>query len=132
MLPVIVMIFVCLCGCEQAEDLGSLSEFSHPYAGEYVCETLTLGGNDCLEKFEYVKLTLKSGGSFELIYKTERGAEGGYRGEYKVAPEGDKITLTAKRGSRTVARTFPMEQGAILINLQFGGKLLYAKFAFPR
>lgn len=39
MLPIILMLLCCLCGCEQVEDLGSLSEFSHPYAGEYVCDT---------------------------------------------------------------------------------------------
>ena len=131
MLPIILMLLCCLCGCEQVEDLGSLSEFSHPYAGEYVCDTLTLGGEDCLHKFEYLNLTKTSGGEFSFRYRTNGGLKGGYEGEYSVSPEGDEITFSAKYGARTASRTFPYEKGAVHVNLQFGTKLLHAEFRFP-
>lgn len=130
-LPLIMLFLFCLCGCDSVEQMGSLSEFSHPYAGEYQCETLTLGGKDCLHQFDYLNLTLKHSGEFFFRYRTNGGIKGGYEGEYSVSPEGEEITFTAKRGTRTVARTFPLENGAVHINLQFGSKLLHAEFSFP-
>lgn len=130
-LPLLVFLSLCLCGCDGVEQMGTLSEFSHPYAGEYKCETLTLGGKDCLDKFEYITLTLKHGGDFIFRYRTVVGVKGGYEGEYSVSPEEDEITFSAKHGARIVSRTFPLERGAIQVNLQFGSKLLHAEFRFP-
>lgn len=120
-----------LCACDEVEDMGSLPEFSKPYAGEYTCETLTLGGKDCLPKFEEIKLNLKGDETFILTYKTAGGAKGDYAGEYAVSPEGDEITFTSQAGVRSVSRTFPMEKGAICVEMSVAGKLLYAKFVFP-
>ena len=111
--------------------MGSLPEFSKPYAGEYTCETLTLGGKDYLPKFDEIKLNLKGDETFILTYKTAGGAKGEYMGEYAVSPEGDAITFTSQAGMRSVSRTFPIEKGAIHIEMSLAGKLLHAEFCFP-
>ncbi len=111
--------------------MGSLPDLSHPYAGEYTCKKLSLGGEDCLNRFEYIKLTLECGGDFELSYRDKEKRTGGYEGEYSVSSESEEITFSAKAGLRTVSRTFPMKNGTILIDLTFGQKLLHAEFSFP-
>ena len=57
--------------------MSSLKEISLPYAGEYFCESLTLGGKDVLPYFERAVLTLERDGSFSLAYKRAGGGEGG-------------------------------------------------------
>ena len=124
------MLVFLLCGCDSVEQMGSLPEFSKPYAGEYTCETLTLGGKDCLDKFEEIKLTLEGDDTFAVTYKTANGTEGEYAGEYSVSPDGNNITFSASKGQRTISRTFSIEKGAIHVNLTFLGKLLHAEFKF--
>jgi len=118
-------------GCEKVEDMGSLPDLSHPYAGEYTCKKLLLGGEDCLDRFDYVKLTLEYGGDFTLSYRDKEKRSGAYSGEYAVSSESDEITFSAKAGLKTVSRTFPVKNGTILIDLTFGQKLLHAEFSFP-
>lgn len=119
-----------LCGCKKAEDMGSLAQLSRPYAGEYVCRKILLGGEDFTRKFDYIKLELERGGDFLLSYRTEEGNKGEYRGTYRVSDSGE-ITFTANAGYRAVSRSFPMREGAVLIDLPFGQKLLHAEFVFP-
>ena len=111
--------------------MGSLPDLSKPYTGEYTLKKLTLGGQDYTENFESVKLTLKPDGKFTLTYEEKEGQSGGYSGEYEVSTEEQEITFSSKSGLRSVKRTFPMKKGSILIDLNFGGKLLHAEFAFP-
>ncbi len=120
-----------MCACGKAEELGSLQEFSRPYAGEYQCRTLMLGGEDRLDAFESVKLTLGYDGSFLLTYRTAEGAEGAYDGTYRVNGAQTEITFTGGAGSKSVSRSFPMDKGGIFIELPFGSSLLYAEFRFP-
>ena len=118
-----------VCGCD-AENMTTLAEVSRPYVGEYRCEKLLLGGEDCMEGYEYVLLTLDREGNFQLSYLSREGAEGGYGGAYQMNREGDEITFTAKKGLLSVSRTFPLDNGTILIDVPFRGKLLHAEFVF--
>lgn len=119
-----------LCGCD-VSSMTTLAEISRPYVGEYVCETLTLGGEDLLDRFETVKLTLGYDGAFRLSYRDRLGAEGGYGGVYEMNAACDAVTFSARRGLRTVSRTFPVRSGAIYADLNLQGKLLHAEFRFP-
>ena len=130
LLTVLCALFV-LCACEKVEDMGSLPDLSKPYTGEYTLKKLTLGDKDYTENFESVKLTLKPDGKFTLTYEEKEGQSGGYSGEYEVSTEKQEITFSSKSGLRSVKRTFPMKKGSILIDLNLGGKLLHAEFAFP-
>ena len=130
LLTMLCALFV-LCACEKVEDMGSLSDLSKPYTGEYTLKKLSLGGEDYMDKFDSVKLTLTYDGGFKLTYKEKDGQSGSYAGEYKVSTERKEITLFSQAGLRTVKRTFPMEKGSILIDLNLGKKLLHAEFAFP-
>ena len=125
----IVSLFA-LCSCDVA-DMGSLSDLSKPYAGQYECTRLTLGSEDMTGKFEYVRLELRNSGAFELSYRTAEGSEGSYGGEYSMNTETGELTLSAKTPLRTISHKFPVENGVILVDFNFRGKLLHAEFEMP-
>lgn len=120
----------CFCACD-VSSMSSLTDISRPYTGEYRCEKLIFGGKEQKERFEFIKLNLDYGGNFELTYKDNEGNEGGFEGEYDVSEEKEEITFRGKMGLRTAEHTFPMEKGAILVDFNFGGRLLHAEFRLP-
>ena len=128
MLAVLAMLFsVCtVAGCE-VQDMGSLSDLSKPYTGVYACEKMTLGGEDVLGDFSYVRLELERGGDFTLSWRQD-GSESTWEGGYEVDLGVGTITLTAKEGGRTASRTYRMEEGAILIDENFLGRPFFAEF----
>lgn len=126
----LVLCLFLLCGCNVSR-MSTLPELSKPYAGLYECEKVTLGGEDFTDRFEYLRLELSYGGEFRLSYRGKEGGEGQYGGTYRMNAEGDAITFTGKTGLRSVSRTFPVKNGAILVELTFGRKLFYAEFKMP-
>lgn len=125
-LPLVLL----LCACDVSR-MGSLTDISRPYAGAYECEELSLGGRDMLGSFDYIRLELDGNGAFALSYKTALGGAGGYGGEYSVDSEQKTITFSASAAQRTVKRTFPLEEGAICMDMQLRGTLVHAVFRMP-
>lgn len=119
-----------LTACE-AEKMSSLKDVTRPYAGLYQCEKIMLGDRDLTERFDHIYLELKQDGEFELSYETAEGIAASYEGNYGVDSEAGTITLSAKQGTRTRAFTFPYEKGAIVIDYNLFGTLLYAEFRMP-
>ena len=119
-----------LCACNVSE-MSSLTAFAKPYTGVYECETLTLGGDDVLDKFQYIELELKSGGQFTLSYRTAEGNEGETEGEYTMDEANGWLVMSKKLPLRTVERRFAYREGAIYIDVNYAGSLLHAKFAMP-
>ena len=117
-----------LTGCEaRPQKLSSLEEFSKPYVRFYECTRLVLAGEDAMP--EGLFLELSYGGEFTLSYRT--GAqEGEWTGVYSVDPTRDEITMSAMVGSKTCSRTYPMQDGKILIEENFAGRSLFAEFRF--
>lgn len=123
---VLATAFFC-CGCN-AEEMSGLKDISRPYAGEYQCKKLLLGGEDMLGKFDYLKLRLDHSGSYCLFYESEEG-RGERSGSYELSPEEGKITLKAPLPDGEKKYVFSYRKGAILMELQFHEKLLYAEFS---
>lgn len=118
-----------LAGCEtqKAEDLSSLGEFSRPYAGVYECTRLMLGSREVTEEF-VVRLELAYNGSFTLSYRPKYGPAGERKGTYAVDMTREEVTMSAVEGQTVISRTYPMQDGAILVEENFGGVGLYAEF----
>ena len=126
LLPLVFMLSAC-----DVSQMSTLPDLSKPYVGIYECERAMLGGEDMTEKFDYIRLELSYGGEFELTYRAQDGNEGGFSGTYEASAEKGEITLNAQSGILRKSFTFPMENGSILIDLPFGGKLLHAEFRLP-
>ncbi len=119
-----------LCGCD-VSSMTTLAEVSRPYTGEYSCKSLTVGGEDRLDDYDYVRLTLSRDDTFEVAYRDNKGKEGAYKGTYEMDASGESITFTVRVGFIPVHRTFPVENGSIFMDLRLRGKLLHAEFSFP-
>ncbi len=127
LLSVGVLLSLCsLAGCE-AEDLGSLEALSRPYAGVYHCERLLLAGVDVTEDYR-LSLELAYGGEMTVSYKTKYGQQDEWSGRYEVDETREEITMSVGEGSRTMSRTYRMEDGAIVVEENFLGRSLYAEF----
>ncbi len=112
-------------GCDAAE-MSSLREISRPYACEYKCTKLLFGGEDVLGKLSFLKLALDGSGKFSLDYADTFGKKGGYSGEYEM--KGERVVFTAKAGGKMRNFEFSYEDGAIVMRLPLGGRLIYAEF----
>ena len=115
-------------GCDVRE-MSSLKEISLPYAGEYFCQSLTLGGKDVLPYFERAVLTLERDGSFSLAYKKAGGGEGGVSGAYRIDEDAGRIYLRVRGAEGESERAFPYENGRIFLEMTVLGRLLCAEFA---
>lgn len=114
-----------LSGCA-VDEMTTLKDVSRPYAGEYKCKRLMLGGEDMLERFSFIKLDLDYFGQFTLSFADPAGGEGEYGGAYRI-DEG-RITLKSAAGGEEKTFVFPYEKGAVRMELLLGNELLYAEF----
>ncbi len=116
-----------MAGCE-VEKMSSLEDISKPYLGVYEAEELRLGDADLTDKFSYVRLELDYGGKFTLSYRTEEGIEEQKTGRYEFDTTKNELTMSVNEGGVSYSRTYRVENGAIVIDENFMGKQLYAKF----
>ena len=114
-----------LTGCD-VQKMSSLRDISKPYAAEYHCKKLQIGGEDMLDRFETVKLNLRYDGKFSLTFTDTDDHTASYDGAYTFDENG--VTLIKKVGAREEAHTFPYEKGVIYIDFPLGEKLLLAEF----
>ncbi len=121
---------LCLCafalfGCTACDvsSMSSLPEVSRPYVGEYVCEQLTWGSYDLLPSSRLL-LNLGYDGTFSLYYRGKPTPL--VWGEYEVSQGGDNITFL----SNGKTRTFPIENGDLVLRFPINGKLFLGKFSF--
>ena len=115
-------------GCDVRE-LSSLKEISLPYAGEYFCQSLTLGGKDVLPYFERAGVALERDGCFFLAHKRGGGGEGGVSGAFRIDEESGRIYLRVRGAEGESERGFPYENGRIFLEMTVLGRLLCAEFA---
>lgn len=104
--------------------MSTLADLTKPYAGEYVLEKLVFGGVDYSQAYD-VTLRLGYDGKFSLIY-----GERQWQGDYQIDSQTGEITFSTDKG-KFARRTFPIKDGAVLIDLLFGGRLLHAEFKMP-
>ncbi len=115
-------------GCN-VEKMSTLRDISRPYAGEYKCSRLQLGGEDLLPQMKYLKLKLGYYGDFCVTYADFAGGAGEYSGTYRM--EDGAVVLHADAGGEEKKYVFPFENGTLYITLLFGGKPLEAEFRTP-
>lgn len=121
-LCVFLLLSSLLTGCALSE-MSSLGELTRPYEGEYNCETLCIGEEELLARFDYVRLTLKNGDA-QLRWRSVEGGEGAVSMQYEMRED----SVTFSKNGRMGAYTFPVHEGTIVISYNLGGRLLLARF----
>ncbi len=124
-IAILALTCLLLTGCS-AEDMSSLRDISRPYAAEYKCKKLQLGGEELLDRFESIKLTLGYFGDATLSYAEKGGATGEQTGRYTA--EENAFLFSVVVDGREKKYVFPYEKGVLRMTFPLGGKLLEAEF----
>ena len=129
-LCVLMFCLAACAGCAGAnvEEMSSLPGLSKPYAGEYACKRLLLGGRDLAGEYASFTLTLTYGGEAVFAWERAEGGRGEYTLDYEVAREGDAIVFFP-RSSGGAPCAFCLEKGSVRLGFPLGGRLFYAEFA---
>ena len=110
---------------------GGIKEITKPHLGIYECEQALLSGEDMTSEFDYVRLELKSDGTFLLYYRKTDCKECRETGKYVYDKEAGTICLSVEGAGvskRTLKRTFPLKDGVLSVNLRVGKKTLQMQF----
>ena len=102
---------------------GSLTDITKPYLGMYECQNATLGEDDIIDDFSYVRLELHPDETFTLYYRKKKGKEHKETGKYFYDKEAETICLSTGVGD-VLKRTFPLKNGVISITMRMGTKTL--------
>lgn len=116
------MFLIILPACD-ARNAGSLKSITRPYIAQYECKEATFGGEDILDKFDYIEINLADKEKLQLIFKLKNGERHVYDGKYTfdvktrelsadIGVMGVKFkkTTTVKNGKFTVSKTIGKKQ----------------------
>ena len=121
----LLLTFLCACDMKNA---GPLKSITRPYIAQYECVEATLGEDDLLDKFDYIKITLLDKENLELNYKEKDGENKTIESKYNFDLK--SRTLTAEIGilGYTFKQSTLVEKGKFTISKSIGTKLLIMKF----
>ena len=110
------------------KNAGPLKSITHPYIAQYECVEATIGGEDLLKKFDYIKITLLDKDNLELNYKQKKGENKSIKSKYNLDVK--TRTLSAEIGilGYTFKQSTVVEKGKFTISKSLGGKQLIMKF----
>ena len=89
---VLLCIAPCILLCAFTFDSdSSLKELTLPYINTYECIRATLGGQDLLDDFEYLTITLEDSNSLEVSFKKKDGRRHSYSCNYTVDEQSGEL-----------------------------------------
>lgn len=106
---------------------SSIKDITKPYLGVYECREAKLDDKDYLEKFDYIRLELKSKNNFLLSYKAKGEKVKEEKGSFAYDKKTQTITFQAD-AIPFMKRKFPLKDGRLLINVAIGEKTLQMRF----
>ncbi len=106
---------------------NSLKDITKPYLGEYECTQALFGGEDYLNKLEYVNLTLEKENNFILTFSEKGKEKQTLKGLYEYNKDRETIILKSE-DKDFFKREFPLKKGIIYITVGIGEKTLFLQF----
>lgn len=103
---------------------GDLKEITKPHLGVYECTEAHFGEMDCLGRFSYIRLELKSDDTYILHFCEREGKPQTQSGQYTY--DCQQGTLLLQGGG--FKREFPLEKGVLTVVIPFGDRTLGLKF----
>ena len=78
--------------CLRCSECGSLKSITRPYIAQYECIEAKFGEENYLEKFDYIKLTLKDKENMEICYKLKNSERTIVKSKYDFDVESKRLT----------------------------------------
>lgn len=124
---VFLMLLTLLPACD-AQNAGSLKSITRPYIAQYECIEAKFGEENYLEKFDYIKLTLKDKENMEICYKLKNGERTIVKSKYDFDVESKRLTADVGILGYKFKQSTIIENGKFTISNSIGGKQLVMKF----
>lgn len=120
-------VLLILPSCKQMQNT-SIKALTKPYIAQYECIEASYGGNDLLEKYDYIKINIADKRELQLIYKPKDGEKTVKSCNYSFDPDTRELTADISvLGYRFTEKT-TIRNGKFTINKQIGRKNLIMKF----
>lgn len=118
---------LCLAACG-LDTTSSLKDLTDPYIARYECTQATLGGDDLLENFDYIRITLLDEKEMELSFK-QKGEKPRAK-TFKYSYDKESGELYAEEGVLGFKAKEPavIKDGAFTISFPLGSRQLILKF----
>ena len=120
-------VIACLLFCFPSIKSGSIKDITKPYLGEYQCQSATLGEQDYMQNFAYIKIELLPDNTFNLHYKAKDGRQGAQSGTYAYDEEKKSITFSLG-GKEEWKRCFPLDKGTLTLTFPVGTQTFCMQF----
>lgn len=121
------LLLVLLPACD-ARKTGSLRDITRPYIAQYECTEATLGGDDMLEKFDYIEIYLANKNNLEIIYKPKNGERKIVKAPYKFDLSTRELSAEIGILGHKFRQAVKVENGKFTVSKTIGKKQLIMKF----
>ena len=106
----------------------SLKDVTKPYLGEYECTQSLFNGEECLQNFDYITLTLKKDNKFTLCFcEKGKSKKTTQKGKFAYNPQTQTIVLKSV-WYKGMEREFPLQDGELSVTIGLGNNTLSMKF----
>ena len=113
------------CDIQEADSLKSLTK---PYIAQYECYEGTFGGEDILEKFDYIEINLADKKNLELLFKRKDGEKYKYECEYTFDNNTNELSADIGVLGFRFKESVKIEYGKFTVSKPIGSKQLVMKF----
>ena len=85
------LLLILLPACD-AQNAGSLKSITRPYIAQYECTEATFGGDNILDKFDYIEVNLLDKEKIQLIFKIKNSEKRVTDGKYTFDPKTHELS----------------------------------------
>lgn len=111
-----------------ASEIGSLKSLTRPYIAQYECYEATFGGEDMLDKFDYIEIILVDKENLELVFKRNGGEKHKFESEYTFDNKTRELSADIWVLGFRFKETVVIENGKFTVSKPIASKQLIMKF----
>lgn len=113
--------------CE-ARSLGSLKTITHPYIAQYECYEATLGDDNILDNYDYIRIILADMEELNIEYKLKNGERRVVQGKYEFNQDTRELTADIGIFGYKYKHSVNIINGRFTISKPIGTTQLIMKF----
>ncbi|MCD7728570.1 MAG: hypothetical protein LUI60_01485 [Clostridia bacterium] len=129
-LPVLAVFAAMLCAFAACglDATTTLKDLTSPYIARYECTQATLGGDDLLQDYEYIRITILDEKEMELSFKQKDGKVKAKTFGYTYDKESGEISAEQGALGVEIRERAVIKDGSFTVSFPLGTKQLILKF----
>lgn len=121
------LLLILLPACD-AQNAGSLKSITRPYIAQYECTEATFGGDNILDKFDYIEVNLLDKEKIQLIFKIKNSEKRVTDGKYTFDPKTHELSADIGVFGVRFKQSTTVKNGKFTVSKAIGRKQLILKF----